>query len=119
MPAKIIGSCPRLGDYVFSSMGIRPFENFGREKKEMDRLINSKRPKHAVPFAHWTLHDLRRTAASGMAKLKVSPHIIENILNHSSGIISGVAAVYNRHDYLQQKQEALNVWNEHLNKLVA
>src|SRR5215207_2854650 len=45
----------------------------------------------------WRFHDLRRTAASGTARIGVAPHVIEKVLNHQSGVISGVAAVYNRH----------------------
>ena len=49
---------------------------------------------------HWTFHDLRRTAASGMARLGFAVHVIEAVLNHTGGEISGVTAVYNRHKYL-------------------
>jgi hypothetical protein len=44
----------------------------------------------------WVLHDLRRTYATNLAALRVSPHVIEKLLNHVSGQISGVAAIYNR-----------------------
>ena len=42
----------------------------------------------------WVLHDLRRTCVSGMARLRIAPHIADKILNHQSGTISGVVAVY-------------------------
>jgi hypothetical protein len=45
-----------------------------------------------------------------MARLAVAPHVIEAILNHRSGIVSGVAAIYNRHDYLDEKRDALERW---------
>jgi integrase len=68
----------------------------------------------AMGVSNWRFHDLRRTAASGMARLGVAPHVIEKVLNHISGQISGVAAVYNRHGYDKEKREALNRWANHL-----
>jgi integrase len=67
----------------------------------------------------WRFHDLRRTAASGMARIGVAPHVIEKVLNHVSGQISGVAAVYNRHGYDAEKRNALELWAEHVTQLVA
>ena len=64
----------------------------------------------------WTLHDLRRTFATGLAKLGTSPHIIERILDHKSGQISGVAAIYNRFSYLEEMRAAVLAWEEQLRK---
>ena len=58
----------------------------------------------------WRLHDLRRTCVSGMARLGVAPHLADKILNHQSGTISGVAAVYQRHDFLAERKDALEKW---------
>ncbi len=58
------------------------------------------------------MHDLRRTAASGMARAKVPPYVVEKVLNHISGTISGVAAVYNRYAYDEEKKEALDKWGD-------
>jgi integrase len=63
---------------------------------------------------HWTLHDLRRSVATGMAKLGVLPHVVEAVLNHQSGSKSGVAGVYNLNTYLPEKTAALTLWAEHL-----
>jgi integrase len=62
----------------------------------------------AIP--KWTLHDLRRTAATGMARLNFPPHVVEKVLNHASGTIRGVAAVYNRFAYLDERRSALEAW---------
>ena len=62
------------------------------------------------PDAHiedWRFHDLRRTAASLMARLGEPVHVVEAVLNHRSGALSGVAAIYNRHDYAGEKRHAL------------
>lgn len=64
----------------------------------------------------WTPHDLRRTAATGIAKLGATPAEVEMILGHTLG---GVAAVYNRHQYDQSKQDWLQKWSDFLSQLVA
>src|SRR5262249_29358966 len=66
----------------------------------------------------WVLHDLRRTVVSGMARLGVPPHVADKILNHQSGTISGVAAVYQRHDFLSDRRDALERWSAHLGSLM-
>ncbi len=69
------------------------------------------------PLAPWTLHDLRRTVASGMAGLAVAPHVVERLLNHSSGAIRGVAAIYNRHSYQPEMRAAVESWAKHVGGL--
>ena len=54
-----------------------------------------------------------------MAKLKVRPWVVEKVLNHQSGQISGVAGVYNRYGYLDEKREALEKWSESLLVILA
>jgi hypothetical protein len=67
----------------------------------------------------WRLHDLRRTLVSGMARLGVPPHIADKIRNHQAGTSSGVAAVYQRHEFLAERQEALERWGTHVAHIVA
>jgi integrase len=70
-----------------------------------------------VGLSEWHLHDLRRTAATGMAELGVLPHIIEAILNHVSGHRAGVAGIYNRARYEGEMRDALNRWARHVTGL--
>jgi integrase len=65
-------------------------------------------------LAYWTIHDLRRSVATGMAGIGVLPHVIEAVLNHVSGHKAGVAGIYNRATYLTEKTAALTLWAEHL-----
>ena len=65
----------------------------------------------------WRLHDLRRTVATRMADQGVLPHIIEAVLNHVSGHRAGVAGIYNRSAYLEDKRRALTKWAEYLDNL--
>jgi integrase len=103
----IIQGLPRFlgSDLVFTTTGVSPISGFGRAKDRLDLLMAAR---------EWRLHDLRRTVASGMARLGVPPHVIEKVLNHVSGEISGVAAVYNRHGYDAEKRDALEKWAKHL-----
>ena len=75
-------------------------------------------PVTSADIPHWTFHDLRRTAASGMARLGFPVHVIEAVLNHTGGQISGVAAIYNRHRYLPEKRRALEAWAAHVTGLL-
>ncbi len=68
--------------------------------------------------ADWTLHDLRRTFATNLAAIGVPIHITEKILNHVSGTISGVAAIYNRHAYFAEMKQALEAWEVKLSAIV-
>jgi integrase len=61
---------------------------------------------------HWTLHDLRRTFATRAAEdMKIAPHVIDKILNHSTGVVRGIAAVYNRSELLDERRAALEAWS--------
>lgn len=60
-----------------------------------------------VEVAPWRLHDLRRTVASGMAKLGINIAVIERVLNHTSGTFAGIVGVYQRHEFTEEKRRAL------------
>lgn len=106
-------------DFVFTTTIKTPVSGFSRSKARLDATMleimrdeaikRGDDPKK-VKLAQWGLHDLRRTAASGMARLGTPIHVTESILNHSGGTISGVAAVYIRHDFREEKRAALEAW---------
>ena len=97
------------GPYVLSLLGTKRFQEFSRAKRRLDELSG---------VTGWRLHDLRRTCVSGMARLGIAPHVADKILNHQSGTICGVAAVYQRHEFLAERQEALERWGAHVAKIV-
>ena len=66
----------------------------------------------------FTWHDLRRTCASGLQRLGVALPVTESLLNHKSGSITGVAAVYHRHDFAPEKRAALEAWADRVEALV-
>jgi integrase len=73
---------------------------------------------NGVALPHWTPHDLRRTCRTRMAALKVPPHVAEAVLNHSSGHMAGVGAIYDRWSYEPEKRQALNLWADRLMAVV-
>jgi integrase len=94
---------------VFSLLGTKPFQEFSRAKRVLDQLSG---------VTGWRLHDLRRTCVSGMARLGVAPHVADKILNRQSGTISGVAAVYQRHEFLVERRAALDLWATHISRIL-
>ena len=84
-------------------------------KKNLDKVILANRG--GKPMPHWTLHDLRRTCATGLAQLGVLPHVIECVMNHLSGFRAGVAGIYNRARYEGEMRDALQRWADHLDQI--
>ena len=103
----------QIGDvaagFVFTLSGGR-LGGLSKIKKRLDEAMGSPAP--------WRLHDLRRTAATGMAELGIAPHIVEAVLNHVGGSKGGVAGIYNRAMYAEEKQAALARWAAHVEGLV-
>jgi len=98
--------CP----YVFGPRGIG-FTRWSDAKRELDARL-------AGSVARWVVHDLRRSAATGMAEIGIAPHIVEAVLNHHGGHRAGVAGVYNRARYDREVTAALTRWSEHITALV-
>jgi integrase len=112
MALDIIGAVPRMvgRDHLFGERSDLGFTQWGA-KRELEARLGDK-------VAEWTLHDLRRTAATGMANIGVQPHIIEAVLNHVSGHKVGVAGIYNRSSYEREVTAALALWADHVRVLV-
>ncbi|MDE4601397.1 tyrosine-type recombinase/integrase [Sinorhizobium meliloti] len=126
---SLIASLPTIDDseLLFTTNGKTTVGGFSKAKERLDAAMLRIARKEAeergddpagVTIPHWVLHDFRRTAASGMAALGVEPHVIEAVLNHKSGTIKGVAAVYNRYDYDQEKRRALTRWERHIKTII-
>ena len=88
--------------------GKHPSHSHGKAK--LDKAVGDVAP--------WRFHDLRRTVASGLARLGVNLPVIEKILNHTSGSFAGVVGVYQRHDFADEKRKALEAWAQHVDGLV-
>jgi integrase len=107
---KILETRQGASPYIFPGKDTeKPFNGIRRVKESLDA---------AVGIEHFTLHDLRRTLSSNMARLGVPIHVTEKILNHQSGSFGGVAGIYNRHSYFDEMKMALDQYNEYLENLI-
>lgn len=125
--SKVGGAGSDPSSYLFTTNGERPVSGFSKAKKRLDEYMmqwlgaaieEAGNDPQGAEIEGWILHDLRRTAATGMAGLNIAPHVVDRILNHVSGTIRGVAAVYNRHAYLEERKAALEAWGRHVESLV-
>jgi integrase len=117
---EVLENQPKIGPLVFSSKGDKPLNGWGRPKKRLDAAIEQQRVKAELPESvpPWRNHDLRRTAASGMAVLGTPPHVVEKTLNHVSGVTGGLIAVYQHHDYRKERKAALVGWGRKVEQII-
>jgi integrase len=108
----VLEALPRIGDFVLTTDGRSAASNYAVNKKRLDALLPADMPP-------WWLHDARRTAASGMARLGINLPVIEKVLNHSSGSFGGIVGVYQRHDFADEKRRALECWGARVADLVS
>ena len=106
-------------DFIFG-IGEAGFSGWSKSKERLDQALlaaHRKINRKAKPLPDWRLHDLRRTAATGMAELGTQPHIIVAVLNHVSGHKAGVAGIYNRARYEGEMRNALQRWADHVEQI--
>jgi integrase len=122
----VLSDCPERGSHVFTSRSRRgarlgdtevdaPLSGYSKAKAELDEIV----AKLAIetgeqPPAPWTIHDLRRTAATVMGKLGVTRFIQKRVLNHADNDVTGI---YDRYEYLAEKRVALEKWGAYLGGL--
>ncbi len=122
----IIEAVPRTGELLFPARraparkhprkagdtAARPVVGFAAAKRllDSDTARKTKDPLPTAGLAPWRLHDLRRTAATGMAGMSFPPHVVERVLNHASGVTGGLVGVYQRHEYRPERKAALTAW---------
>jgi integrase len=87
----------------------QPFNGWSKAKAQLDQKAQ---------IAPWTLHDLRRTYATGLQRLGVKLEVIEALLNHVSGTRAGIIGVYQRHHYRDEMREAVERWESHLRTIL-
>lgn len=132
---KILNAVPRIvtispgadsvtSPFYFTTTGKTPVSGFSKAKARIDEAISTARKKAGrEPMPAWDFHDLRRTMVTAMNELlKVPPHVVEAIVNHISakgGAKAGVAGVYNKALYLDERREALEAWALFVAALVA
>jgi integrase len=110
---EILHDLPRIADsgLVFTLSGRNRITAFHRTKQRLDALMLPGTPA-------WTLHDLRRTFASGCARLGINLPVIEKLLNHVSGSFAGVQGIYQRYSFADEKCTAMQAWGRYVDALV-
>lgn len=117
LPARaIVAGLPRISgsEYAFWQNGRAP-KGWDHAKLKLDAKIGDTNGSALPP---WRIHDLRRTAATGLQKLGVGLQVVEAVLGHVSGSRAGIVGVYQRHDYADEKRAALEAWGAHVTALV-
>jgi integrase len=105
MISRVLNTLPSTGKFALNGTD-RPFGDHSGAKEKVTPAIPP-----------WTLHDLRRSFASGLQRLGIAPHIVELALNHRSGTFSGVVGIYQRHGYAKEVREAFELWSRHIEAL--
>ena len=115
--------------YLFTTTGKTPISGFSRAKINVEKAIaedrkkaakDAGRPAEAVScMPAWALHDLRRTLATGCARLGIAPHVVEKVLNHNPRALKGVAGIYNRFEYLPERKAAIEAWGRHVTRVTS
>lgn len=120
---ETVSGVERLVDspLVLTTTGTTSISGYSHTKGRLDRIMTEvareeakKRGDYPVEIEPWRIHDLRRTVASGMARLGIGVAVAEKVMNHVSGTFAGIVGVYQRHDFLAEKRHALNLWADHV-----
>ncbi len=106
LAVELLEDLPRIGKFVFTTTGDKPLSGFSRMKSRLGNLTG---------FTDWNIHDLRRTAGTNMAQLRIPTSTISKVLNHAEG---GVTPIYVRHSFGPEKRDALGTWASKLESIV-
>lgn len=112
LDALVGGTAWPTSGYVLTTTGRTSISGFSKAKRYLDDTISMGRA--GEPITDWRVHDIRRTVATGLQRLGVRFEVTEAVLNHVSGAKGGVAGVYQRHDWKEEKRAALDAWARRL-----
>jgi integrase len=111
MAVSTLTGMTRTGPLIFAASSKKPISGFSKAVKQLSKDSGVK---------NWRLHDLRRTFATVAAEvIKVPPHVADKVLNHKTGAIKGVAAIYQRAEFLDERRAALDAWGIFVSTLAA
>ena len=115
---------PKSG-FVLTTSGRTPISGITKAKKALDAAIakarqgtDEEQEKAVELMPAWRVHDLRRTLATGFQRLGIRFEVTEALLNHVSGAKRGIAGIYQRHDWKDEKRSALTAWGGHVESTI-
>ena len=117
---EALGQLPARRDGHAHLFGSRPgasFSDWSRARAELDGRIAAVSRK-GKPLPHWTIHDIRRTCATGLQKLGVRLEVTESVLGHVSGSRAGIISVYQKYKFTDEAREALEAWARYVMGIV-
>lgn len=119
----VLETVPRIDDseFVFTTRGTSPISGYSKFKTALDKAMAKAAETERgepVKIQPWRLHSLRKTFATNLAKLGITETVCERCLNHSSGKQTGLAKIYNRHEYLKEQAAAFDAWGRYVDFIV-
>ena len=108
---KVLKAIPKFDEQklMFSTNGVTAVSGISKFKKRLDKISD---------VSNWRFHDLRRSFATiSCDTLDIEPKVIDALLNHLTGVTTGVAAVYQRAEYIDQRKDALEKWGAFVESL--
>lgn len=111
---------PKSG-FVLTTTGKTAVSGITKAKAALDKALGEARgtKEQPAPIDAWRIHDIRRSMATGFQRLGVRFEVTEATLNHVSGAKGGVAGIYQRHDWREEKRSALEAWARHVAAILA
>ena len=100
-------------DFVFSTTGKTHVSGYSKAKAALDAEITKTRAEQQQ-LAPWWLHDFRRTGVSALAGLGFDSVVVDKLLAHQPAKLSGTARIYQQHEFLKERAQALDVWAVHV-----
>lgn len=101
---------PKLSEFIFTTTNKSPISGWSKVKKQLDLHMN--------PSAPWRLHDLRRTAVTGMARSGADLPVIERAINHVSGSFGGIVSTYQKHKFSAEVKASMESWESLLKQIL-
>ncbi|WP_395675972.1 tyrosine-type recombinase/integrase [Inquilinus sp.] len=125
---RLVASGGKPSRFVFTSTGNRPLNGWSHFVPDLHAMIRTVQVEEAIEagidpetvptLPAWVLHDLRRSFVSGLARLKVAPHVADRVLNHVGETFDVVQSTYNVHEYGDERREAMYAWSQRLTAII-
>lgn len=120
----LLKSLPKIesdSGFLFTTNGKAPISGFSKMKRALDKAmadVAAEERGEKVKIPPWHLHSLRKTFATGLARLGIALQVAERCINHVSGTLGGLAGIYNKHEYQAEQVVAFDAWARHVEAVI-